>query len=170
MNVLAQTGRYSMATIEYAGLVYCTYLRRGGGIIADSGRSGWAVACDTAKYSRAALLYAAWGCWSYMQQASVGVRHCTAKIVTPVSRAVAKPFNGLRQKMPGRAARLRYDQKLDDLLTQIDQIDVRLKAIEKNGIRPAVTMAKPKAKPIAQDQRMVLRAIMEDTRALQQKK
>lgn len=72
MKVTAQTGRYGVATVEYAGLFYYSYLKRGGGFIRDTGKSGLTavydsgkcgltVVRDTGKYGWAAVSYAVGG-------------------------------------------------------------------------------------------------------------
>ena len=96
MKVIAQTGRYGIATVEYAGLYYYYCLKRGGGFIRDTGKSGLTTVYDTGKcgltavrdtgkYGWAAVSYAGWGSWWYLRRGGAGVKKYTLKVVEPVS-------------------------------------------------------------------------------------
>jgi hypothetical protein len=179
MKVIAQTGRYGMATVEYAGLVYYSYLKRGGGFIRDTGKSGLTAVRytgksgltavrETGKYGWAAVSYAGWGSLWYLRRGGAGVKKHTLKVVGPVSRVTVAPFHRLMGKKIPAAAMVRYDQRLDEMVGRIEKMDQRLAAIEKHGVRLAADGATKEEKPLGQDQRMLLRTIMEDTKALRE--
>jgi hypothetical protein len=168
MKVIGKTGKYGMATVEYAGLVYYNYLKRGGGFIRDTGKSGLAVTRDTGKYGLAAVSYAGYGSWWYLRRGGAGVKKYTLKVVTPVSRVTTKPFRRLMGKKISAAAMARYDQRLDEMIGRIDQMDQRLATIEKHGVRSPAGREGREEKRLGQDHRMVLRSIMEDTKSLRE--
>jgi hypothetical protein len=185
LNTFGEAGKYGCATAEYTSLVSYSYLKRGGNVVvkitspvtsAISGSvvlvkdgagkvlgkttSGLKAFNEAGKYSCATVEYAGLVSYSCLKRGGSAV----AKITSPVTSAVSRPFAYIRYRASKVLGKVALDPEvLKGLEEKIREIERRLASIEKHGL---VTAARPipleKETRLDSEKRNILRAIVEE--------
>lgn len=197
LEAISDIGAYSQATFVYSGLVVESLVKRGGGAVVDCAKcSGKAIAdctkasanavVEAGEYSLATLEYAGLVSASIVKRSGAAVGACArmaaapvGKVVSPVARGVAKPFALLADKT-GKVFKLKKKasedalknletkvQGLESLADTVFKLEERIAAMEKYGVRAAVTTAPVREKKdLSENRRAFLRAIVEENKLL----
>ena len=126
-NTFNETGKYTYATVEYAGLVSYSVLKSGGTVVND------------------------------------GIQ----KIISPVASAIYWPFVVIKDKTSVIFRSKEHEEKIKSLTEKLAEVEERLAKIEKYGlISVSDAVAVKKGKKLAEDKRLVLKEILEETISL----
>lgn len=146
-DVITVTGKYSFASIEYAGRVAYSMVDRGG------------TATKTKKY----LVK------FFQPIGSAGGRpfaFVKDKVFQPVGSAVSRPFVFVKDKAKSIfPAQLRYDEDMKNLLEKVMKIEDRLVYIEKHGVVMKGEAAEEK-KAISKEKSMLLQVVLAENKLL----
>lgn len=126
-NTFNETGKYTHATVEYAGLVSYSVLKSGGRVVND------------------------------------GIQ----KIISPVASAICRPFAVIKDKTSVIFRSQEQQEKIKSLEEKLAEVEERLAKIEKYGLIPvSEAVAMKKGRKLAEDKRLVLKEILEETISL----
>ena len=129
-NVFNETGKYTYATVEYAGLVSYSVLKSGGTVVND------------------------------------GIQ----KIISPVASAIYWPFAVVKDKAGVIFRSEEQQEKIKSLEEKLAEVEERLAKIEKYGLIPvSEAVAMKKGRKLAEDKRLVLKEILEETISLKKR-
>ena len=128
-NTFNETGKYTYATVEYAGLVSYSVLKSGGMLVND------------------------------------GIQ----KIISPVASAICWPFAVMKDKTGVIFRSKEHEKKIKSLTEKLAEVEERLAKIEKYGLIPvSEAVAMKKGRKLAEDKRLVLKEILEETISLKE--
>ena len=129
-NAFNETGKYTYATVEYAGLVSYSVLKSGGTVVND------------------------------------GIQ----KIIPPVASAIYWPFAVIKDKTSVIFRSKKHEEKIKSLTEKLAEVEERLAKIEKYGLIPiSEAVAVKKGRKLAEDKRLVLKEILEETISLKKR-
>ena len=145
-NTFNETGKYTLATVEYTGLFSYSILKRGGrvanaGITAVTRPVGAAVSRPV----------------GFIRE------------MTPGITAVTRPFGFIKDKTGGIFRSREHEERIRSLTEKLAEVEERLANVEKYGAGTGV-VAPRVDKKISDDKRSVLKGILEETKALKEMK
>jgi len=159
LSAVTTVGNYSMAALEYAGLLSSSYLKR-----------GKATAEETGKYSLATIEYAGLTSYSLAKRGGSTVKICAVKASIQTGRAVSTPFIytghkvGAVLKWKGGRFNPAWRKNIDQRVANIED---RMDTLERYGIRTRVgPVSEADRSEIGEDKRAILLAIVEENKLL----
>ncbi len=179
----SEAGKYGCATVEYAGMVSFSYLKRSGSALAagastisrslasikegagkfvDKTGHGLKSVNEAGKYGCATVEYAGMASFSYLRRGGNAVSANVLKVTRPVTSTISRPFVFVKDKAGKVLGRTIYDpEPLRKLEAKVLEIEKRLASIEQHGVVPGVKAVGPK-KEIDTGRREVLQMIVRD--------
>ena len=129
---------------------------------------GWNTFHETGKYTCATVEYAGLLSYSMLKRSGIRVFDGVRKITSPVAATVCWPYNFIRDKTGSVFSSREHAEKIDGLTQQLATIEKRLARIEKHGVVriTEAQAARRRKKKLREDKKIVLKGILEETRAL----
>ena len=183
LNTFGEARKYGRATAEYTGMVSYSYLKRGGNVVVKitspvtSAISGSVVSVKdgagkvlgkttsglkafnrAGKYGSATAEYTGMVSYSYLKRGGRAV----AKITSPVTSAVSRPFAYIRDRASKVLGKVAFDPEvLKGLEEKIMQIEKRLASLEIRGVA-LVERPVSRKKRLDEGKREVLQMIVQE--------
>ena len=176
LETITEIGEYSQATVTYSGLVAESLVKRCGMSIKKCTRSSSLKLQEAGEYSMATMQYAGMASYSILIRSGAAAGACAQVVVSPISRAVQKPFSFVaertsrvfrRKSVAVEAVAAHCGESIKALESKVLTLEERIVALEKYGVRPSVTAEPPRVKKaLSDDRRAFLRAIVDENRLL----
>ena len=128
---------------------------------------GWNTFQETGKYTCATAEYFSLFSYSLIKRGGSLVTHGVCRITSPVAAVIRRPFRIVKKKSRISFRKKKHSEKIERLERKLLDIEQRLAQIEKHGVAPGAGAGyRKKAKALTEDRRLVLKEILEETKAL----
>ena len=130
---------------------------------------GWNTFQETGKYTCATAEYFSLFSYSLLKRSGRLVTHGVCKLTSPVAAVISRPFGLVKKKSLLSFRKKKRNHKIESLEKKLLDIEKRLAEIEKHGVVPSTRAGyRKKAKELTEDRRLVLKEILEETKALKE--